>query len=114
MNLFMGLNISFDCRAYKEKLPNLEFGVHLILSDGCMIDLEEGNSNLTQAQKQYLDYIKKGNRKKHSLLYLNTKLVDRLFDVQGILKLFCPTCGNEYTLNRQDYQDSYEKFGRGE
>jgi hypothetical protein len=109
----MALKISFDCRAYKEdKSPNLEFGVHLILSDGCMIDLK-GIEGLSQAQKQSLETVKRDDRKKHFLLYQNTKLLDRLFDPQGVLKVFCPTCENEYILTRQDYQEAYERFGRG-
>jgi hypothetical protein len=109
----MALEISFDCRAYREdKLPNLEFGVHLILSDGCMIDLE-GMEGLSEAQKQSLNAVKRDDRRKRFLLYQNTKLVDRLFDLQGVLKVFCPTCENEYLLTRSDYQEAYERFGRG-
>lgn len=111
----MALKISFDCRAYKEdKLPNLEFGVHLILSDGCMIDLKgiEGEG-LSEAQRQSLETVKRDDKKRRFLLYQNTKFVDRLFDRHGVLKVFCPTCESEYVLTREDYEEAYDRFGKG-
>ena len=111
----MGLNVSFDCRGYNEdKLPNLDFGVHLILSDGCIINLEDKTENLSEAQKQALEVVKRDDRKKRFLLYRNTKFVDRLFDSQGIFTVYCPTCDNEYSLTRQEYEEAYAKFARGE
>jgi hypothetical protein len=110
----MGLEITFDCRAYNGKLPNLEFGVHLILRDGCAVDLSENPQNLSEAQRKSLELAKTDDKRKHRLCYLPCKLVDNLFDSHGNFKVSCPTCGNDYVLTREQYERAYNNFARGE
>jgi hypothetical protein len=108
-----GLEISFDCRVHDGRKPILSFGAHLILSDGCAVDLGTGDS-LTSIQRQSLELAKGDARRKRRLAYLNTKLAASLFDINGTLRVFCPTCETEYTLTIEQYQEAYERFTRGE
>ena len=107
------LEISFVCRGYDGKKPNLALGAHFILSDGCMVDLST-EEHLTPVQRQSLESAKGDDRRKRRLAYLNTKLADSLFDINGTLRVFCPTCEKEHVLTREQYLEAYERFTRGE
>jgi len=112
----MSLEINFDCRSYKQdKTPDLRAGAHFFLTDGCLVDLSESPpEQLSNVQKESLRLAKDDTRRKRKLCYLPIHVIDACFGPKSDFDAICPTCGTTYTITRQQYQDAFDRFVRGE
>jgi hypothetical protein len=100
----MGLEIRFV------KRPSVRIGIHLIVDDGCEVNLNS-SKQITDDQKHALESYNEPDRGKH-LFYLNKSVTDVMIE-GGPLKLHCPTCGNNYELTPQEYHSAFKNFTEG-
>ncbi len=80
-------------------------GPHLLVSDGCKVDLTRDQECLSDEQLEGIDpYYDDRLRRAKYLLYLNIAITDILF-LRGEISVRCPVCETTYTISSEQYND---------
>jgi len=93
----------------KIDFENADGEIHIIITDGCQIQLDPEDRRLSDLQRTCAQ--QPGLRR--FLLLENIYLTKEFrFEPKREFKIFCPTCKTEYIITQETYTRELEEFSR--